>query len=230
MACRELSFLELIPIELLGKMVPWHDNRSVNALRMVCRRWRDAIDSLLALKDTFFGSLNQEVWDTTRLNLEVFKFKPPMKGFMRRKTTSLSKFNQWSFLSTKRRFPKGTVISYMIRFPSSSGYETKFTVTGDAILRRTRHHDFKWVRWERKTETFHDIHPSSIKPSQKKWYSIGHEIVADGVVTYEDGQRLFKLSCDVPPEGLTMDIHLQHLIVGTPVTMDIGRVFIYKTV
>ena len=158
-----------------------------------------------------------------------------MRGYFRREAKRLSEFNQWSFLATRQLLPSGTIISYMVRFPVSWGRETKFTVTGGAILRRANveyqsiqlnidNSSFTWQRCYRK---FHGIAYSAVRPGER-WYSIAQEVVSDGVITYEAGRRLFKLACRVPQEGIEGALQLQHLDVGSAVCMDIANLFIIK--
>ena len=197
---------EQLPLEVLMKIVPWTDNRATEAARSVCRTWRQNIDSLILLKETFAGDvLNALVWKTDKLNTKVFRVHRPMRGYFRREAEHLSKFNQWSFLSTRQLLCSGTIICYMVRFPVSHGRETKFEVTGGAILRRSNvsyqkfpltqdDSAFTWQIWR---NDFCNLALSSVRPGNK-WYSVAQEIVSDGVVTYEEGRRLFKLECEVP--------------------------------
>lgn len=235
----ELRSWEQLPPELFVKFIPWSDNRAIQSARNVCRTWRLNIDACILIKENFTGDvLNDDVWKTKKLNTNIFKVERPMRGYFRREVKRLSKFNQWSFFSTKQLLCSGTIICYMIRFPISWGRETKFTVTGGAILRRNNRnyqpghlsHTFRdnsaftWQKWDGK---FHDIKYSTVRPGEK-WYSIAQEVVNDGVITYEDGHKLFKLKCEVPLEGIEGNLLLQHLDVGSAVCMDIANLFIVK--
>ena len=227
---------EQLPAKLLAKVIPWTNSRAVESARNVCQTWRLNIDAFILLKESFTGDvLNNNVWKTEKLNTKIFKVDCPMRGYLRREAKRLSKFNQWSSLTTRQLLPSGTIISYMVRFPVSWGRETKFTVTGGATLRRanvdyqpthlsTDNSAFAWQRWDGK---FHGIAYSAVSPGER-WYSIAQEVVSDGVITYEDGRRLFKLACRVPQEGIEGALLLQHLDVGSAVCMDIANFFIIK--
>ena len=228
---------EQLPTMLLVNIVPWTDSRSVESARSVCRTWRHKIDSFIVVRESFTGDvLDTNVWKTDKLNTNVFQVERPMRGYLRRDAKKLSKFNQWSRLTTRQLLPSGTIISYLIRFPASWGNETKFTATGGAILKRhnltytptqLRPQDdssFTWQSWD---GCFHGIAYSAVRPGER-WYSIAQEVVSDGVITYEDGRRLFKLPCIVPREGIEGALLLQHLDVGSAVCMDIANLFIVK--
>ena len=228
---------EQLPAKLLAKIVPWIDSGAVESARNVCRTWRLNIDSFTVLKETFTGDvLNTSVWKTDKLNTKIFKVDYPMRGYFRRETKRLSKYNQWSVLTTRQLLPAGTIISYMVRFPVSWGNETKFTVTGGAILKRSNlnytpielkpqgNSSFIWQRWD---GNFHGLAYSVVRTGET-WYSIAQEVVSDGVITYEEGRRMFKLPCVVPQEGIEGALLLQHLDVGSAVCMDIANLFIIK--
>ena len=228
---------EQLPAKLLAKIVPWIDSRAIQSARNVCRTWRLNVDSFVVLKESFTGDmLNTSVWKTDRLNTKIFEVDRPMRGYFRREAKKLSKFNQWSFLTTRQLLPAGTIISYMVRFPVSWGNETKFTVTGGAILKRSNlnytpielkpqdNSSFIWQRWD---GNFHGLSYSVVRPGER-WYSIAQEVVSDGVVTYEEGHRMFKLPCEVPQKGIEGALLLQHLDVGSAVCVDIANLFIVK--
>ena len=124
----------------------------------------------------------------------------------------------------------------MVRFPVSWGRKTKFTVTGGAILKRSNLNyipigvnpqDNATFIWYRCNERFHGLAYSVVRPGEM-WYSIAQEVVSDGVITYEEGRRMFKLPCAVPQEGIEGALLLQHLDVGSAVCMDIANLFIIK--
>lgn len=228
---------EQLPAKLLAKIVPWIDSRAIKNARNVCRTWRLNIDSFVVLRESFTGDvLNTSVWKTDKLNTKIFKVDRPMRGYFRREAQKLLKFNQWSSLTTKQLLPAGTIISYMVRFPVSWGNETKFTVMGGAILKRSNlnytpielkpqdNSSFIWQRWD---GNFHGLAYSVVRPGER-WYSIAQVVVSDGVITYEEGQRMFKLPCVVPQKGIEGALLLQHLDVGSAVCMDIANLFIIK--
>ena len=228
---------EQLPAKLLAKIVPWVDSRAIESARNVCRTWRLNIDSFVVLRESFTGDvLNTSVWKTDKLNTKIFKVDRPMRGYFRREAKKLLKFNQWSSLTTRQLLPAGTIISYMVRFPVSWGNETKFTVTGGAILKRSNlnytpielkpqdNSSFIWQRWD---GNFHGLAYSVVRPGER-WYSIAQEVVSDGVITYEEGQRMFKLPCVVPQKGIEGALLLQHLDVGSAVCVDIANLFIIK--
>ena len=227
---------EQLPTKVLAKIVPWIDSRAVENARNVCQSWRLHIDSLVVLKESFTGDvLSTSIWKTDKLNTKVFKVDRPMRGYFRREAR-LKKYNQWSFLTTRQLLPTGTIISYMVRFPVSWGNETKFTVTGGAILKRSNlnytpielkpqdNSSFIWQRWD---GCFHGLAYSVVRPGNR-WYSIAQEVVSDGVITYEEGHRMFKLPCVVPQKGIEGALLLQHLDLGSAVCMDIANLFIIK--
>ena len=231
------SSWEQLPAKLLAKIVQWTDSRAIESTRNVCQGWRLSIDSLIVLKESFTGEiLNTSIWKTDKLNTKIFKVDRPMRGYFRREAKKLSKVNQWSALTTKQLLPIGTIVSYMVRFPVSWGNETKFTVTGGAILKRSNlnytpielkpedNSSFIWQRWD---GNFHGLACSVVRPGER-WYSIAQEVVSDGVITYEEGRRMFKLPCTVPQKGIEGVLHLQHLDVGSAVCMDIANLFIIK--
>jgi hypothetical protein len=228
---------EQLPAKLLAKIVPWIDSRAIVSARNVCRTWRLNIDSFVVLKESFTGDvLNTSVWKTDKLNTKIFKVDRPMRSYFRREAKKLLKFNQWSSLTTRQLLPVGTIISYMVRFPVSWGNETKFTVTGGAILKRSNlnytpielkpqdNSSFIWQRWD---GNFHGLTYSVVRPGER-WYSIAQEVVSDGVITYEEGHRMFKLPCAVPQKGIEGALLLQHLDVGSAVCVDIANLFIIK--
>ena len=227
---------EQLPAKLLAKIVPRIDNKAIENARNVCRTWRLNIDLFVVLRESFTGDvLNTSVWKTDKLNIKVFKVDRPMRGYFRREAMKLLKFNQWSSLTTKQLLPAGTIISYMVRFPVSWGNETKFTVTGGAILKQSNlnytpielkpqdNSSFIWQRWD---GNFHGLAYSVVRPGER-WYSIV-QAVSDGLITYAEGQRMFKLPCVVPQEGIKGALLLQHLDVGSAVCMDIANLFIIK--
>ena len=221
------AIMNSFPVELFGLIMPWEDNKAIANARMVCKQWRHLIDSLMVFVENFNTglTLEDEIWDTSEINSRTFTSEVKM-GLFRRQCVPLYGWNQWSCLSTKQSFPIGSTISYIVRIPKATGKETKFTVTGGAILRKSSDHGDKF-KWQRYTESmiFEDLHSSNVVPSEEKWYSIAHRIESDGVVTYEEGQKLFKYKCTVPPEGIPIAIYLQQLTTLSVVMMDVGRIY-----
>ena len=129
--------------------------------------------------------------------------------------------NAWSMFRSLVRLPVGACFSFEVAFGRCGGDETKITLMGNVILRKSYDDDDMWTYCRWNGSGFVDLVASNMPVTSNRsngnWSYIFHTIsqlvVETGLLIFEDGKLLFEREMD--PREAIPEFSVQHLTDST---------------
>jgi hypothetical protein len=160
-------------------------------------------------------------WEVNEDFKNIFKIKEKNETkYLVREIKSLQKYNSWYTMKHNKKFSTPSTVKFKVRFSKVSGGETKFTCSGDLILRFTNNgNDVNWQKWN---DGFTTISQSTIK-SNNEWVEVKIVMKKNKVKIYENHKKVCEHDQD---NGKKYDLifHLQHLDTNTSVKCDLKNI------
>lgn len=142
-------------------------------------------------------------------------------GYVRFAALPLSAQNSWSSLDMRQTAPATSVFSYPVRVNKSGGSETKVTLPGDNILRLLNNGASSyWMSWD---GSFHTLAQSGILAGQEDFTIVTLVTNGSSISLLENGVFKFQRNYSAVAQW-NPSLSVQHLDVGTDVSVDIGGI------
>jgi hypothetical protein len=142
-------------------------------------------------------------------------------GYVRFAAQPLQQRNTWTFMDVRAAAPAVSVLSYPLRVNASGGAETKVTLPGDNILRLTS--NGTQANWQSWNGSFQTLAPSGITAGQPDFTVVTLVTSGTSVSLLENGVFKYQRAY-APASQWSPGLAVQHLDVGTSVSVDVGGV------
>ncbi|HEV2801414.1 MAG TPA: LamG-like jellyroll fold domain-containing protein [Pyrinomonadaceae bacterium] len=148
-------------------------------------------------------------------------------GYVRFSASPLGQANTWSFLDLHQSGPVTSILIYRLRVNASGGNETKIVLPGGNILRLTNNGTVaSWQYWD---GSFNTLATSGIVAGNQDFSIVTLVTTATQMALLENGVYKYHLSYR-PVANWNPSLAVQHLDVGTDVSVDVGGIRVLPSI